>query len=137
MHGGIGVDDGHAGKKLLLRAAGTKDAHVGVYADLLAALEEAALVGEVVGALPHPDDGKSRCDAGGLEGIGAGGEALGERAGDGRALQQFGHQDSLLTLAVMATDSLRARGTHSHRSASHSRSSSAARARSRMEAVLT
>ena len=137
VHRGVGVDGGHAGEKLLLRAAGAKDAHVGVYTDLLAALEEAALIGEVVRALPHPNDGKSRCNAGGLEGIGAGGETLGERAGDGRALQQLCHQDSLLTLAVMAADSSRARGTHSARSVSHSRSSSAARTRSRMEAVLT
>ena len=59
MHGGVGVDVGHAGEKLLLRAAGAKDAHVGVYADLLAALERAALIGQIVLARTHAQNGKA------------------------------------------------------------------------------
>ena len=66
-------------------------------ADLLAALEGAALVGEVVSALPHPHDGQRRRDSPVGESPRALGGPLGKLRRDGSALEHPAHLISPLT----------------------------------------
>ena len=58
MDGRVGIYLRDAGHELFLRAAFVQDVTPHRHARLLAALERTALVGQVIGTLPHPQDGE-------------------------------------------------------------------------------
>ena len=91
MDRGVLVDLRHGVHETRLRATlGQADAADGD-AGLLGTLHEAALVGQVVGALAHADDREGGGHALAREATGTAGAVLGDRGGDGCTVQQLSH----------------------------------------------
>ena len=77
MNSGVGIDVLDGRQQLVLRNIGGKQYAASLNANLLAALEGAALVGQVVLALAHTHDGQRRHDALFAQGGATSGKLLG------------------------------------------------------------
>ncbi len=87
MNSGVGIDVLDGRQQLVLRNIGRKQNAASLNANLLAALEGTALVGQVVLALAHANDGQRRHNTALTQGGAASSKFLGQRASNRSTLQ--------------------------------------------------
>ena len=95
MDGGVCVDAGNDAQQLLLRSVGGQKELLHLDAHLRTAGHDAFLVGEVIGARTHPDDGQRGDNALFPQCGAAGGICFVHGGHDGRTLQNGRHIRSL------------------------------------------